>query len=107
MKPQEEAASSFGTPDIQNKLIEYYENKNNFSAFLGKGGRIDGKKKGTKGVKQSIDLEKVYQRGVPNYDWDGQTLNYIRNRPLKKTEETEDDRTGLVKFRFLTKISIF
>lgn len=87
VKPQEEPASSFGTPDIQNKLIEYYEKKTNFSAFHGKGGRIDGKKKGTKGVKQSIDLEKVYVRGVPNYDWDGQTLNYIRKGPLKKNDE--------------------
>ena len=49
--PPEETPGSFGTPDIQKKLVDYYEKQGNFHSFQGKGGRIDGKKKGTKGVK--------------------------------------------------------
>jgi hypothetical protein len=91
--PAEEAANSpFGTPDLQNKLTQYYEKQTNFSAFQGRGGRIDGKKKNTKGVKLTVDLDKVYQRGVPNYDWDERTLNFIRNPPPKKVEEEAGER---------------
>jgi len=95
--PVEETPNSFGTPDIQNKLQEYYEKQNTFSSFQGRGGRIDGKKKGTKGLKNTVDLEKVYQRGVPNYDWDGKTLNYIRRGPIKKKEE-EAGTSGFAAF---------
>jgi len=51
VQPPEETPGSFGTPDIQKKLVDYYEKQTNFHSFQGKGGRIDGKKKGTKGVK--------------------------------------------------------
>ena len=43
-------------------------------------------------MKNTVDLEKVYQRGVPNYDWDGKTLNYIRRGPIKKKEEEAGTR---------------
>jgi len=87
VQPPEETPGSFGTPDIQKKLVDYYEKQTNFHSFQGKGGRIDGKKKGTKGVKKTIDLDQIYKRGVPNYDWDGRTLHYIHSKPKTKTEE--------------------
>ena len=85
VEPTPEAPKPFGSTEMENKLKDYYEKQNQFKAFAGRGGRIDGKKKGTKGqiramksnfklnsgVKHSVDLESVYKRGVPNYDWDG------------------------------------
>lgn len=75
---------------MESRLREYYEKQSTFNSFQGKGGRIDGKKKGTKGVKHTVDLEAVYKRGVPNYDWDGKTLNFIRNGPIKATKENDE-----------------
>ena len=40
-------------------------------------------------MKHSVDLESVYKRGVPNYDWDGKTLTFIRNGPQRKDLEEE------------------
>ena len=34
---------------MESRLREYYEKQSTFNSFQGKGGRIDGKKKGTKG----------------------------------------------------------
>ena len=45
---------------MENKLKDYYEKQNQFKAFQGRGGRIDGKKKGTKG-KSNSELE-VFRR---------------------------------------------
>jgi len=87
VEPTPEVSKPFGSAEMENKLKDYYEKQNQFKAFAGRGGRIDGKKKGTKGVKHSVDLESVYKRGVPNYDWDGKTLTYIRNGPQRKEEE--------------------
>jgi len=88
--PPTEEPSQFGTAEMESRLREYYEKQSTFNSFQGKGGRIDGKKKGTKGVKHTVDLEAVYKRGVPNYDWDGKTLNFIRNGPIKATKETDE-----------------
>ena len=68
---------------MERQLKEYYESQDQFKSFAGRGGRIDGKKKGTKGVKHQVDLTQCYQRGVPNYNWSGQTLTFIRNGPIK------------------------
>ena len=35
------------------------------------------------GAKNTVDLDQVYTRGVPNYDWNGKTLHFIRNGPAK------------------------
>ena len=43
--------SQFGTAEMESRLREYYEKQSTFNSFQGKGGRIDGKKKGTKGEK--------------------------------------------------------
>lgn len=89
--PMEEEPSPYGSTEMEEKLKNYYQQKNQFQSFVGKGARISGKKKGTKGAKNTVDLDEVYSRGVPNYDWDGQTLHYIRKGPLKATEENEDE----------------
>ena len=41
--------SQFGTAEMESRLRDYYEKQSTFNSFQGKGGRIDGKKKGTKG----------------------------------------------------------
>ena len=69
VQPPEETPGSFGTPDIQKKLVDYYEKQTNFHSFQGKGGRIDGKKKGTKGVKVS-SLDKKYLTFICNEEND-------------------------------------
>jgi len=87
--PTPETPSQFGSSEMERQLKEYYESQDQFKSFAGRGGRIDGKKKGTKGVKHQVDLTQCYQRGVPNYNWSGQTLTFIRNGPIKATEEDE------------------
>ena len=41
---------------MESRLRDYYEKQSTFNSFQGKGGRIDGKKKGTKG-KLSVVFE--------------------------------------------------
>ena len=50
VEPTPEAPKPFGNAEMENKLKDYYEKQNQFKAFAGRGGRIDGKKKGTKGI---------------------------------------------------------
>ena len=47
------APKPYGSSEMENKLKDYYEKQNHFKAFQGRGGRIDGKKKGTKGKSKS------------------------------------------------------
>lgn len=89
--PVEEEPSPYGSAEMEEKLKHYYQQKVDFTSFGGKGARISGKKKGTKGAKNTVDLDQVYTRGVPNYDWNGKTLHFIRNGPAKETKEEEED----------------
>merc|ERR1712168_595623 len=57
--PAPEAPKPYGSSEMENKLKDYYEKQNQFKAFQGRGGRIDGKKKGTKGLKHTVDLDSV------------------------------------------------
>ena len=51
MESQKTNKSQFGTAEMESRLRDYYEKQSTFNSFQGKGGRIDGKKKGTKGEK--------------------------------------------------------
>lgn len=77
----QEAGSPLGTPEIRSKIEEHLINEasQHFNPFTGACNRLDGKKKGTKAKNNQIvpDFSK-YKRGIPNYDWEVGTLNYIR-----------------------------
>jgi len=53
----EEEPSPYGSTEMEEKLKNYYQQKNQFQSFVGKGARISGKKKGTKGKRQIQQLK--------------------------------------------------
>jgi len=59
-----------------------------FFAFKGLGNRLDGKKKKDNSDDQSNQYKAAYQRGIPDYDYNIGTIQFIRNiRPVTKDKE--------------------
>ncbi|KAL5236952.1 hypothetical protein ACI65C_004362 [Semiaphis heraclei] len=59
-----------------------------FFAFKGSGNRLDGKKKKDNSDDQSNQFKAPYQRGIPDYDYNIGTIQFIRNiRPVTKDNE--------------------
>jgi len=59
-----------------------------FIAFKGSGNRLDGKKKKDNSDDQSNQVKPVYQRGIPDYDYNIGTIQFIRNiRPVTNDKE--------------------
>ena len=78
-----EDESEAANQEIQKKLQEYA--RKNFRIFGGSGRRIDGVEVETNDDMTKVDLP----RGVPNYEWEFGTLNFIRgNKPPKKEAKT-------------------
>ncbi|XP_022161685.1 ubiquitin recognition factor in ER-associated degradation protein 1-like [Myzus persicae] len=62
-----------------------------FIAFKGSGNRLDGKKKKDNSDDQSNQVRAVYQRGIPDYDYNIGTIQFIRNiRSVNKDKEDEN-----------------
>lgn len=66
--------------------------KKSFTAFSGKGMRLDGKAKKT--TSESSESEQTdmpeYVRGIPDYDYQIGTLSFIRWKPKKTTDEEKN-----------------
>lgn len=60
-----------------------------FIAFKGEGNRLDGKKKKDASPTEKIMERPVYVRGIPDYDYQIGTLNFLRNmKPTNNQEVT-------------------
>lgn len=61
-----------------------------FVAFRGVGNRLDGKKRKDSSSSDSHVSKPTYVKGIPDYDYEIGTLNFIR-RTLKTKEKENDD----------------
>ena len=66
-----------------------------FVPFAGAGNRLDGKTKRTTSESGAMALngppKAEYVRGIPDYDWEVGTLNFIRHSRAPKSDSTKND----------------